>query len=190
MNIRLAGTIVSSVLYGATVLAQGDASLIEWSKGRKLRRADFKGPPVVVQAGIVARSFVAVQASWLCDGDRLDLQIRAVFDPSQSTWARQASPGFESMSRRPGGDMQLLEHEQTHFDIAEMIARKLRTHFAGLNDVCTRRGGTVPLAAIVDEYQRELDDEQGRYDRETRLGTDVRAQWSWTSKVQKALERR
>jgi hypothetical protein len=191
-NVWFAGIIASSIVFGLTVSGQSDTKLIEWSKDRKLRRADFKGPVVVAQAGVVARSFVSVQASWTCEGDRLDVKIRAVFDPSQSTWVPQVSGGFEPLSRRPASmnDMQLLEHEQTHFDIAEIIARKIRTHFAELTDVCTRRGGTVPLAAIVEDYQRELEDEQARYDRQTRFGTDARTQWTWTSQVQKALASR
>jgi hypothetical protein len=55
---------------------------------------------------------------------------------------------------------------------------------------CTRRGGTIPLAAIVEDYQRELDDEQARYDRQTGFGTNARTQWTWTSQTRKALESR
>jgi hypothetical protein len=150
---------------------------IEWSSGRKLRKSDFKGA-VAAQSNLVARSFITIQASWSCDGERLDVKIRAVFDPSRSTWS--------GPSNLTSG--QLLDHEQTHFDIAELFARKIRAHLSQITDACTRRGGTVPLAAIVEEYQTELDDQQVRYDRQTRFGTDARMQWEWTSQTARALK--
>jgi len=179
----LAGIIVCCCIANAALTArtppgQNPTELIEWSKNRKLRRADFKGAGAL-RTGVGARSMIEIQASWACAEDRLDAKIRAVFDPQKSTW--------------PGGlrsDSLLLEHEQTHFDIAELVARKIRAHFAELTGVCTRRGGTVPLAAIVEDYQRELNDEQARYDRQTAFGTDARTQWTWTSQTRKSLEGR
>ncbi len=151
---------------------------VEWSETRKLRRSDFKGS-MAVQSGIAARSAVVIKASWVCEGSRLVPDIRAIFDSSRSWWK--------------GGtrdDGLLLQHEQTHFDLAETIARKLREQFAQLTDACTRYGGTVPLAAVVEDFQRELDELQTRYDRETGFGLDARMQWSWTSKTQQALKPR
>ena len=171
--------------------AQTTEPLIEWSKSRKLRRADFKGRVAAI-GNTAARSFIVVQASWQCENGSLVATIKAVFDPSRSTW----SPGQESFSatnRRmttAGGDSGLLEHEQTHFDIAELFARKIRAHLEQLTDACTRPGATVPLGAVIEDYQRDLDQEQARYDRETTFGTDARMQWNWTSKIRKALDSR
>ena len=84
-------------------------------------------------------------------------------------------------------DAQLLQHEQTHFDLAEVVARNIRRHLGELTDVCTRKNGTIPLAAVVEDFQRELDSEQERYDRETNFGTDVSEQFRWTNRAFKAL---
>ena len=46
----------------------------------------------------------------------------------------------------------------------------------------------IPLAAIVEDYQAELDEEQARYDRQTSFGIDARAQWTWTSETTRTLE--
>ena len=166
--------------------------LIEWSSGRKLLKSDFKGA-VAMQRNVAARSFISIQASWSCDGDRLDVNIRAVFDPSRSTWSGPSAAVSDAASSRPTRPTnltseQLLEHEQTHFDIAELFARKIRVYFSQITDACSRRGGTVPLAAIVEEYQTELDDQQARYDRQTGFGTDPRTQWAWTSQTSRALK--
>jgi hypothetical protein len=175
----IAGCCIANVAPTAqTPAGQTRTELLEWSKNRKLRRADFKGAETL-RTGVGARSMIEIQASWACAEDRLDAKIRAVFDPQKSTWPS----GLRS-------DSLLLEHEQTHFDIGELVARKIRSHFAELIGVCTRRGGTVPLAAIVEDYQRELNEEQARYDRQTAFGTDARTQWTWTSQTRKALESR
>ena len=178
----------SSILLVAAAcvaVSAAQALEIEWSNDRKLRRADFKGE-LAVPGSVAARSVVGIKASWSCDGDRLMPTIRAVFDQSQSWWGGQVRNGWDAR-RVNVSDAQLLQHEQTHFDIAEVVARKIRRRFGELTDVCTRRGGTVPLAAIVEDYQRELDDEQARYDRETSFGLDARVQWTWTSNTTRLL---
>jgi hypothetical protein len=191
-TIEVSMRMVCAILTATCLLAAaGEADLIEWSKTRKLTRADFKGS-LALPSGVGARSFIAIQASWTCDGDRFDPNIRAVFDPSRSAWRGATQSGFDASNGRPTpvSAGQILQHEQTHFDIAELVARKIRTHFAGLTDVCTRRGGTIPLAAIVEDYQRDLDEEQARYDRQTIFGVDARMQSTWTSKTLQALQGR
>jgi len=168
--------------------AQGDAGLIEWSKTRKLTRADYQGRGAL-QRGVAARSFVGVKASWTCDGAEFTPNIRAVFDPNRSDWGSSRS-GFDASYRTESrtADFQVLVHEQIHFDITELTARKIRAYFSVLTDVCTRVGGMVPLAAIVEDYQRDLDEEQARYDRQTLFGLDVRAQSEWSARVQRAIK--
>jgi hypothetical protein len=175
------------LIVAATCVAISAAQAVEivWSTDRKLRRADFKGV-LAAPGGVAARSMVGIKAWWACDGDRLMPNIRAVFDPNQSWWGGQVRNGWDAR-RVNVSDVQLLQHEQTHFDIAEVVARRIRRRFAELTDVCARRGGTVPLAAIVDDYQRELEDQQARYDRETSFGLDARMQWTWTSNTLRSL---
>jgi predicted secreted Zn-dependent protease len=83
--------------------------------------------------------------------------------------------------------MQLLEHEQIHFDIAEVAARRIRAGFAGFRNACAEAGGTDPIQQMVAQGDRDLQEEQQRYDRETAHGTNPRAQEQWTLKVRKAL---
>jgi hypothetical protein len=129
---------------------------------------------------MAARSAVAVEASWSCDAEQLRVKVRAVFDPSRSTLVEHPA------SVANFSDAELLEHEQIHFDIAELFARKIRSHFWQTTAPC-RPGGTTPFAAILDDYRTELSDEQARYDRQTAFGTDARAQREWTSKTRRAI---
>lgn len=84
-------------------------------------------------------------------------------------------------------DAQLLEHEQLHFDIAEVTVRRIKARFASYTNACAEPGGTEPIQQMVVQADRELQEEQQRYDRETAHGTNARAQEQWTLKIRKAL---
>ena len=80
-------------------------------------------------------------------------------------------------------DMQLLEHEQIHFDIAEASARKIRARFAGLKSACADPSEVASLRLAVGDAERELQEEQQRYDSETSHGTNARAQDQWKRRI-------
>jgi hypothetical protein len=159
--------------------------LLTWSKERKLRKTDFKAS-TAKSSSVSAMSQVTIDASWACIGGRFRSTVTAVFDPNSSWWsgaprAEWGAPSFNT------SDAQLLEHEQTHFDIAEVIARELREYFANLQGVCEREGELAPLQAVVADFKQKLQDEEINYDLETAYGRDQRAQWNWMTKVRKQL---
>ena len=85
-------------------------------------------------------------------------------------------------------DRQLLDHEQLHFDLAEIAARKIRKRFEDFKDGCFDARDTEPIQAMVAEVDRELQEEQHRYDRETAHGVNVRMQDQWNRKIQGLLK--
>lgn len=80
-------------------------------------------------------------------------------------------------------DRQLLEHEQLHFDIAEANARTIRARLAEFRNVCAHRGGTGPIQEMIARADRDLQEAQRRYDRETGHGANVRAQEQWKRRI-------
>jgi hypothetical protein len=188
VDLFVCSTAVPVLAQTARTTAAADLALIEWSNDRKLARADFKGA-VPTAGGLAAQSAIAIKASWECDSDRFSASIRAVFDPARSWWGGPMLSRFQMWNAVSASDRdrQLLQHEQTHFDVAETVARKIRSYFESLTEVCTRPNGMVPLRAVVEDFQRDLDKEQERYDRETQLGTDASAQMRWTYNTLKAL---
>jgi len=84
-------------------------------------------------------------------------------------------------------DSQLLEHEQIHFDIAEVTVRKINARFVDFKNACAEAGGTDPIHQMVVEADRELQEEHQRYDRETGHGTNVRAQDQWKRRIRALL---
>ena len=173
---------------------------IEWSPERRLTKADFKGR-VPAMAPNASMSAISIDTSWECDAGALVASARAAFDPSRSWWRnaqggvwgnageRMSSSQAQQAARRNSleRDSQLLEHEQIHFDIAEVTARKIRARFADFKNACAEAGGTDAIHQMVVEADRELQEEQQRYDRETAHGTNVRAQDQWKRRIRALL---
>ena len=104
---------------------------------------------------------------------------RATFDPAQSWFRRSQNP----MQL----DMQLLEHEQIHFDIAEVTVRKIRASLQSFNGACAEAGGTEPIQHLIARADRDLQEEQERYDRDTGHGVNARVQDQWKRRIRALL---
>ena len=93
-------------------------------------------------------SAISIDAAWECAAGALVSSARATFNPSRSWWRnaqggvwggvaeRASSSQAQEGARRNSmqRDMQLLEHEQLHFDIAEVGAREDRGALCGFQD--------------------------------------------------------
>ncbi len=147
-------------------------------------------------------SAISIDAAWECDAGALVASARAAFDPSRSWWRtaqggvwgsageRMSSSQAQQVARRNAmeRDSLLLEHEQIHFDIAEVTARKIKARFADFKNACDEAGGTDAIQRMVVQVDRELQEEQQRYDRETGHGTNARAQDQWRRRIRDLLK--
>jgi hypothetical protein len=181
----------------ATGLAQEP---IEWSVERKLMRGDFKAR-VPVAASNASMSAIGIDTSWECEKGVLVTSARATFDPARSWWRNSQGSVWGDAGERVTGtqaqqaarrnvlqrEVQLLEHEQIHFDIAEVTVRKLKARFAAFKNACAEAGGTDPIQQMVSQADRELQEEQQRYDRETAHVINERAQEQWKRRVRALL---
>ncbi|HPF12292.1 MAG TPA: DUF922 domain-containing protein [Flavobacteriaceae bacterium] len=79
----------------------------------------------------------------------------------------------------------LLRHEQTHFDIAELFARKLRKRFETLKSQGEKRFSVY--YSEFKEYSALCREMQKKYDRETQHGNDFQANDTWKELIQKEL---
>jgi len=194
---RITGCLLAFLFAGTTAFGQG---AIQWSLQRRLTKDDFKGR-VPLNAPSASMSWIHIETEWACEDGTLVATARATFDPSQSWWRstrgsvwggsgeRISSTQVQQDARRSALelDMQLLEHEQIHFDIAEATARKIRARFAQFKNACAEAGGTEPIQQMVTEADRELQEEQQRFDRETGNGVNPRAQDQWKQRVRALL---
>lgn len=195
---RIAPWLLAALCVAPVVRAQG---VIEWSGERQLTKDDFKGR-VPAAARNTALSSLNVDASWECKGDALVATARATFDPGRSWWRSAQGNIWEGTERTSGvnrthvdarrsalqRDQQLLEHEQLHFDLTEMAVRRIRTRLEELKDACAEPGGTEGLQDEIVQIDRELQDEQRLYDRESNYGINAAAQDQWRRKIRQQLD--
>jgi Bacterial protein of unknown function (DUF922) len=196
---RIAWCLAAILCAASAVTAQ---SVIEWSSEKRLSKADFKGRAPVGGSN-TSMSWLNIDASWECEAGELFATARATFDPARSWWRTAQGNIWESAGSRTSGvsrthaearrsmvqrDVQLLEHEQLHFDLTELAVRRIRRRFVDLKDACDDPDKKEDLRVAIADIDRELQEEQSRYDRETGHGTNPVSQDQWMRRIRKQLE--
>jgi hypothetical protein len=184
---------VMSVSHPGAQPSRDQPTMIEWLPDRPLTIRDFKGkvPP---RASETSLSWVAVEASWECEGGTATSRVRAVFDPNRSWW-REINQNLWSRADDPplagardDGGRGLLAHEQLHFDLTELWARRIRAALEKLPDACRSPGTLRALEGAIDQMEHDWQDEQKRFDAETGHGLDAPRQKTWAARIAKALK--
>jgi hypothetical protein len=85
------------------------------------------------------------------------------------------------MLRTAADSARALRHEQTHFDLSEIHARRMRRYYTELIAPCGR--STNDLEARVDQIERDEKTAQELYDRETDHGRATAPQLRWDKEV-------
>jgi hypothetical protein len=146
-------------------------------------------------------SWIHIETGWECDGGALVATARAMFDPARSWWRNTRGSVWGNAGERMSSaeaqlearrnvvqlDLQLLDHEQLHFDLAEVTVRKIRARFQDFKNACAEAGGTDPIQPMIAQADRELQEEQQRYDRETGHGINAAAQDQWRRRIRALL---
>ncbi|MCM4165238.1 DUF922 domain-containing protein [Arenibacter sp. A80] len=154
--------------------AQED-EVVLWTPERKLSWSDFKGRPSA-NSGAAAITASGITYSFSAQGTNdkmvLDFKVDTYFYPEKSWYIpKLANPT-------------ILGHEQLHFDIAEVFARKLRrildtTQFTG--------NAKYEVKEIYRNILHELNNYQNQYDSETNFSRDTVQQLSWNKNIKKIL---
>ncbi len=165
---------------------------------RKLTRADF-------QAETPPRKNVDAQTAITCHADTFYVvAVEVPAHPDSTRWASSLEKArFQALMypkaswwnpkrTSPKDTSRLLEHEQTHFDIAEIVVRQANKKIRTI-----RATGPTPERANA-RAQRLFDEEaarvnqmlidwNARYDLETKNGIDKDEQKRWVELVKKEL---
>lgn len=151
-------------------------SLILWKKNGKLSWDNFKGKPdTITYRGHHAVTAVQVpfESLELYD-DSVVIELPCYFVINHS-WVIAATPN-------------LLAHEQGHFDIAEIIARKMRKELANYIDT-DGEASTKFYQWVNDNYfineNRVLNK---AYDKETDFSRNLDGQKRWNAKIARMLK--
>jgi hypothetical protein len=151
---------------------------IIWSAERRLRWDDFGGRPDPM-SDASAMTVYLLSYDGTCVGNVFDRRVFSAFLPDQS-WVRT-----NVLLARSDVSRYALAHEQTHFDLSEVSARRMRRALAALADPCSMTDEA--LHAIVDPFIREDFTRQRRYDTETLNGSNIAWQRDWEMRVEREL---
>lgn len=149
--------------------------VIIWNQYRPLTWEDFQGKRSEDAAGD-AGTVVQIKAKPYMVKDQVKYDVSAVFVKSKS-WADAKSA-------------ELLAHEQLHFDIAEVYARKIRKEIAALSDAGEKEVKIYNRA--IQHLLNESNEIDIQYDLETLHGAMTKKQAEWAKRVKndlKTLER-
>jgi hypothetical protein len=147
---------------------------IVWAQRRPLAWSDFKGPAPAETGAVAAQTHYDLLHGAGCTGAKFEFRVVAAFVPGQS-WVRS------SMLRSPADSARALRHEQTHFDITEVHARRLRRYYAELMAPCRIASGD--LAAAASRIGRDEKAAQVQYDAETDNGRTPAQQTRWDKDI-------
>jgi hypothetical protein len=148
-----------------------------WSAARPLTWSDFQGsPPTEGPEG--AKSSYTLYSTWRCRGAAFEFRVMVGFRPRQS-WVKGV------VLNDPVQRQTVLGHEQTHFDLGEVHARRMRQVFGHVVDPC--RMTTAELDALVRRLTHDEAEEQRRYDSETNHGLLAAQQTAWSLQTRRRL---
>ncbi len=161
--------LLSSLILFFSFKQKTEKEMILWKENQPLTWDDFKGKP--------ERRFAAASTSYdiLKTVNKNSVEIKAVFF-TQSSWKKTSWIND-----------QVLAHEQKHFDIVELYARKLRkqikeTKFTSFEDLKTK------VESLYDVNDKEMDKYQDLYDEETDGSMNGDQQRAWQAKIMKEIK--
>lgn len=147
--------------------------IIVWQEGKLLTWNDFKGKP--------AKRFSAASTHYNTlktteeKGNKGEVVVEAIFYTNKSwkkiSWINES----------------VLEHEQKHFDIVELYARKLRKQIQERKYSSYSNLKTV-TDSLYDVMDKEMDAFQDKYDDETDASMNGDKQREWNKKIMDGIQ--
>ena len=155
------------------------AQKITWSKTNRLSWKDFRAPKDYKQPKDSSVAFTNCGITYLVSKSnnpkaKVEIHVKAVFDQSKS-WKKSDNPGNS-----------VLEHEQLHFDIAEVYARKIRKMIG--QKIVTTADFDSHFKKNFDRLYSEYLDFQKKYDLETKNSRNFEKQSEYNALIKEMLQ--
>ncbi|MBW8362196.1 MAG: DUF922 domain-containing protein [Kaistella sp.] len=155
------------------------AQKIFWKEGEQLIWEDFQGSKNETKAdNVVAYTY----CGWMYSGmkstnpnAKIEIKLQTVFSPEKS-WKDPLKINDE-----------VLNHEQKHFDIAELFARKLRKEIG--EKIKTSRDFDRYFKSLYNRHFADYQKFQDRYDGETKHGTNKEKQLEFNTYITTELDK-
>ncbi len=160
------------MLLASSAFAQRDnEELIRWDDNKRLNWSDYKGKPDPNSDAAASTSTYLV-IDYNISQNTMTYTIKSLFSRTRS-WGLHKTD-------------YILSHEQGHFDIAEIFARKLHKKMSEYK--FDKRTYNKKLGEIYDEIVGEKSEMQNDYDKETKHSINREKQAQWLRKIEKLLE--
>jgi hypothetical protein len=159
-----------TLLLVASTLQQNN-SLIDWNASRKLTWEDFKGP-VDAESKNAALTSSSINIEFGYDETGLEYSIKCSFN-KQKSWVRIRNN-------------EVLAHEQGHFDLAELHARKLFKAMKAYK--FNAKTVSNDVNKIYDSLMQAHHEAQNQYDNETDYSRNKVKQEEWQKKIADELK--
>ncbi|PCH69453.1 MAG: hypothetical protein COC01_01510 [Bacteroidetes bacterium] len=153
---------------------QSEPHLINYKTGIKVNWDDFKG---VSDENHLYQAVTDWGITYSCglEGDMLKFELICQFNKNNS-WVKAGHLNDY-----------LLNHEQRHWDLAEIYARKMRK--ALLENHYKLETLQQDVQQLYDQYFEQCDKEQKLYDTETNHSKNEKKQAAWDKRIQTELNR-
>lgn len=166
-----AGTVAEPAIVAPLVHATiEDESSIPWSPNRKLTWDDFMSQPKYGSEAVALTS-TALGLTYKAAPSGLQYQITCSFTKHKS-WATMKTS-------------YILAHEQAHFDITELFARRLHQALSAYE--FQARSFKADIASIYKRVVKEKEEFQKEYDHETDHSRDRQQQKLWLERIDQML---
>ena len=147
-----------------------DEELISWGEGKKLTWADYKGKAKPdTDAAASTATYLGIEYNFNSKG--FGYKITCSFSKTKS-WGLHKTD-------------YILAHEQGHFDIAEIFARKLNMKMSDYK--FDKDNFKTDLRKIYESITAEKEEMQNEYDRETNHSIIKDKQTEWLNKIEQLL---
>ncbi len=163
---------VYALAFISVLLFSGNTSspdVIYWDDDKKLSWRDFQGKPKASDdyriSALTSSGIVHYRG---CKDGKIIFKVRAYFEKKTSWVKEEAYNDY------------ILAHEQLHFDVTELFARKLRKSLSERPFLC---GEETAFEHYIQQFIKGWEAKQHAYDFMTRNSMDKQQQKEWERKI-------
>jgi hypothetical protein len=171
MKILITVIFIFNIIFSASV----EEEKVQWQEGEKLTWAMFKGKPETIGSFVAStNSGISLSFDIRTNGDEVEINytVSCYFYPNDS-WYNKANVNAT-----------ILAHEQTHFDISELFARKLRKKFEAIPKTVNFKDDAKVIYEKNEEDRVKMQDQ---FDLETNHSRLKLSEIEWEVYIEKQL---
>lgn len=164
------------LLLSLSTSLEGDAVKISWSENRQLIWEDFQGVPDTGDSFVAStNSGISFSFSYKVKNQKMtmDYEVQCNFYPELSWYKAGLVTDY------------ILKHEQTHFDISELYARKLRKV---MEETSFSNNPKVEVNKLYQNLENARQQMQIKYDFETDHSKNEPVEIQWRNFIAKELK--